>query len=848
MPASIFSGTSVKLLKNVLRFFGGNQITYKGSVDPSAVATAGNPGDQYIQDGNPVIYVKQDAGTTTNWSPLSTATSSGDVTGPASSTDNAVARFDGTTGKIIQDSGASIDDSGNITANNLSGTNTGDQTITLTGDVTGSGTGSFAATIAADAVTNAKLADMPNNTIKGNDSGGADNPQDLTGTEVTALLDNFVGDSGSGGVKGLVPAPATGDATKFLRGDATWVTIAAGGDVTGPGSSTDEAFARFDGLTGKIIQNSVATLTDAGVASGFTQLNVDNLRLDGNTLSSTDTNGNLVLDADGTGVIQALDQVQHRGETAARFYDSDNSNFAGIKAPTAVTADYTLTLPDAGAPLNRQALISDTAELLTFDTLEQNENIFTAGDSVVGTTANFSTGNNATFNGGGTLDGTFAQSSTAAELIAGTSVYKFTQTGSSLNDYIASTDLSIPVGRRDRVWVYEFEYKYDGSDSDIGMYVRDLTNGTNLVDNQPLQAYDNANDTARKVSIRFYVPATTQTIRIGFQVKVANNGKILLFDRVKARVAGVADQISTLTDYTPTFGAGFGTPTDTNFKYQLLGSLLFVHGSFVTGTVAASPATISLPSGFEWDTDSIDTDALQQVWGDYTAFETSGTPDGTYDEAKHGVVTYNSAAGTFTLARNTASNAIVADSGSSIFSNTQRIDVTARIPVKLASASITQMSNQSKRIAIIKDRRAVNTAGDTLTTNNTYQAKVLNTMTGVNHTGFASLASNQITLQPGTYYFRGHMFHGNNNSNKTEKTKLRNTTDSTDTIIGGSTQNIGNTNNTRTNICEDVFTIAAVKVFEFQFTSNIGSGTVQFPASNITIQEEYASVYIEKLA
>lgn len=39
-----------------------------------------------------------------------------------------------------------------------SGTNTGDQTITLTGDVTGSGTGSFAATIAAAAVTEAKLA------------------------------------------------------------------------------------------------------------------------------------------------------------------------------------------------------------------------------------------------------------------------------------------------------------------------------------------------------------------------------------------------------------------------------------------------------------------------------------------------------------------------------------------------------------------------------------------------------------------------------------------------------------------------------------------------------------------
>lgn len=38
--------------------------------------------------------------------------------------------------------------SGTISASNLSGTNTGDQTITLTSDVTGSGTGSFATTVA----------------------------------------------------------------------------------------------------------------------------------------------------------------------------------------------------------------------------------------------------------------------------------------------------------------------------------------------------------------------------------------------------------------------------------------------------------------------------------------------------------------------------------------------------------------------------------------------------------------------------------------------------------------------------------------------------------------------------
>lgn len=82
----------------------------------------------------------------------------GKVTGPAAASDNAIVIYNGTTGKLVKNSLATIDGSGNITGTNLSGTNSGDQTITLTGDVTGSGTGSFATTIATGSVTNAMLA------------------------------------------------------------------------------------------------------------------------------------------------------------------------------------------------------------------------------------------------------------------------------------------------------------------------------------------------------------------------------------------------------------------------------------------------------------------------------------------------------------------------------------------------------------------------------------------------------------------------------------------------------------------------------------------------------------------
>src|SRR5882672_2276271 len=40
------------------------------------------------------------------------------------------------------------------------------------------------------------------------------------------------------------------------------------GDVSGPTSATDNAITRFDGTTGKIIQNSLVTVDDAGVFSG----------------------------------------------------------------------------------------------------------------------------------------------------------------------------------------------------------------------------------------------------------------------------------------------------------------------------------------------------------------------------------------------------------------------------------------------------------------------------------------------------------------------------------------------------------------------------------------------------
>jgi microcystin-dependent protein len=97
-------------------------------------------------------------------------------------------------------------------------------------------TGTAASVTGTNVVTNTNLSTMPTNTLKGNNTGSTATPIDLTSTQVTGMLNTMVGDSGSGGTKGLAPAPAAGDAAagKFLKADGTYaLPTGSGGAVTG---------------------------------------------------------------------------------------------------------------------------------------------------------------------------------------------------------------------------------------------------------------------------------------------------------------------------------------------------------------------------------------------------------------------------------------------------------------------------------------------------------------------------------------------------------------------------------------------------------------------------------------
>ena len=135
----------------------------------------------------------------------------------------------------------------------LSGTNTGDQTITLTGDVTGSGTGSFAATIGANKVTLSQMATLATSTILGRVTAGTGNVEALTATQAKSVLAITNADvSGLGSLATASSVSLTTQATGTLQ--AAQMPALTGDVTTTAGSLTTAIGAN------KVTLSQMATL------------------------------------------------------------------------------------------------------------------------------------------------------------------------------------------------------------------------------------------------------------------------------------------------------------------------------------------------------------------------------------------------------------------------------------------------------------------------------------------------------------------------------------------------------------------------------------------------------------
>jgi len=226
-----------------------------------------------------------------------------------------------------------------------------------------------------------------------------------------ARLPVMVGDSGSGGTRGAVPAPATGDATKFLRGDGTWAaggtgtvtSVATGNGLSGgPITNTGTIDLRLNasgglsktlgggsnelGIAALGVTNSMINDVDASkITAGTLAVNrggtgqtsyTDGQLLIGNSTGNTLTKATLTA---GTGI-----SVTNGGGTITLANTGVTSAYGRTGAVTAQTGDYTASQVTNAADLTAANTFQDQSQIFRRNDIKTT---FTDAVDIANTTA-----------------------------------------------------------------------------------------------------------------------------------------------------------------------------------------------------------------------------------------------------------------------------------------------------------------------------------------------------------------------------------------------------------------------------------------------------------------------------
>ncbi len=239
----------------------------RGSGGGGATAVGGSPTDCVLVNGS---------------SASCGGAGSGNVVGPSSATGDALARYDGTTGKLLKNSGATVDNSGNVSANSFAGT-----------DASHSGGANFKG-LTSGAVMLAAA--------------------DIAGTAIVYVLPSTNGTAGQVlEDNGVIACPTLATGSPSVCHQLTWASISGGGITPTARGNYSSATACSGAITGQLYfatdtpgvtrQCNGTTYQDfmndepitvPGAASGWTAVNSPTLTDAGGAIlfsKSTDTLG-----------------------------------------------------------------------------------------------------------------------------------------------------------------------------------------------------------------------------------------------------------------------------------------------------------------------------------------------------------------------------------------------------------------------------------------------------------------------------------------------------------------------------------------------------------------------------
>lgn len=141
-------------------------------------------------------------------------------------------------------------------------------------------------------------------------------------------------------------APQWTAASSVSIGTATNLAGGAAGSLpyqSGAGATTFLSI----GAANRVLTSTGSAPQWVTALSGLTQLDVDNIRVDGNTISSTDTNGNIVLAPNGTGDVQVDADTLRVGDANANATVTTNGTGDLILNTNSGTNSGSITIFDA---------------------------------------------------------------------------------------------------------------------------------------------------------------------------------------------------------------------------------------------------------------------------------------------------------------------------------------------------------------------------------------------------------------------------------------------------------------------------------------------------------------------